>query len=360
MLVSTALLLLLGVNYALADITMWRLKATGLSSNNYPATFFDLRFYDAGGTEFAGGTYSCNRGSTNINTINDASTLTTGFTFPPSGDPAVGDYIQYTCSTPCTTVGRFTLNQDGGSAQYRIQSMALEFSDDGGTTWDMAVDYIGTNSQFTDYTTNIPTANPTRSPTKSPTATPTAAPTFLEVDCTVSCSFLTGGSSDSIAAGNIIGQVKLPLNYKIAFEFVAATTGVGSEVRNLLDIRDKDTGVSLHRIGLPESSNRNTRAEYNGVVMTDWGPQMPTSYATVYVSCFISFNAGEATSWTNDNSAWFQRTIVSSAVVTGGKSYYLYASSPLDEDNPSAGGTIRNIYITCKTSFHFSGMRRYS
>lgn len=218
--------------------------------------------------------------------------------------------------------------------------MRLEYSNDLGSTWISATPEFNTNNQFTDYFTNIPTVDPTRAPT--------ANPSFNEIDCTTSCSFLTGGASDTIQAGNIIAQVKLPLNYKIEFEIIVSAKGSGSEVRNILDVRDKDSGLSLHRIGLPSSSNDNTRAEYNGVFLDLYGPSINAAFTTTYTSCFIAYNSGEAVSWTSEVPGWYQRDPVTNPVSTAGKSYYLYASGPFDAANPSAGGTIRNIYITCK------------
>ena len=169
---------------AAAGKNYWRLRVVTINTNNYSPTIWELDLYDASNAEITGGTWSSNKGNTNINYINDNNGLT-AYTFPPTGSAAglAGSYLQYVCPSDCD-VKRVKMSQAAtipflAPNNVRIWSMILESSIDSGATWVAESPTFGTDSQYTDYSppTQPPSLVPTRSPTRMPTA-PSVQPTF--------------------------------------------------------------------------------------------------------------------------------------------------------------------------------------
>lgn len=182
-----------------------------------------------------------------------------------------------------------------------------------------------------------PIPNPTCVPTTKPTVKPTATPTMAITDCTVSCSFLTGGSALGISYGQLFAKVLMPPNFKIQFDVYVGGLATYPQVRNILELSDAD-GTSLYRVGLPDSNN--LRVAYNNIVVNNFGPALPSSYTSVYSTVTTGYAYGTVQTVTY----YTDSPTVASYVDTTGIVYNLYLSNV--DGMPSSSGMIKNIYIT--------------
>jgi hypothetical protein len=173
-------------------------------------------------------------------------------------------------------------------------------------------------------------------------------------DCSSFCSFLTGGATLDVEAGQAYALLSLPTYFKLQFEYKNPAIGAFPCVSNILDLQDASTGQSLLSVSLPWTSN--TVVGYNGQIVESWGPSLVSSYQSTYTTITIVIQAGVVTITSSANPSWVDTNYISSNCATTSRLFYLYLSNPnLDfnfpaqtETRPSASGTIRNIYITGK------------
>lgn len=182
-----------------------------------------------------------------------------------------------------------------------------------------------------------------------PSISPTGAPTYAFKDCVTSCAILEGSAYATIAAGNVLNEIKLSTNFKLTFDVSVSGLGVADEYRNILDLKDTQSGDSLLKVFLTETNN--LRVEYGGILYITSGSPMVTPFSSfttfeiwvLHGSLSVTSSADEDSSEDEDSAD--VHAISGPEIVTESSSYYLYASSASD---PTADGALMNFVITGK------------
>ena len=170
-------------------------------------------------------------------------------------------------------------------------------------------------------------------------------------DCTSSCSFLTS-STFNIQANQTYAIVALPTYFTLQFDYYNPTIHPYPAISNILDLQDTTTGQSLLYVSMPWAAS--TVLGYNGIPIEQWGPTLDGNCQSIYTTVTVIVKPGSVTITSSGNPGWVDTIYVANNVITASKLYYLYLSNPnVDfnhpaqiETHPSAGGTIKNIYIT--------------
>jgi hypothetical protein len=193
-------------------------------------------------------------------------------------------------------------------------------------------------------TTRPPSAKPTPAPTTvAPSIVPTAVPTVPYYDCSASCSII-GSTALAVTGNQLIATVKISNNFKITFDATAAGLATYPQVRNMLTI-ETSGGADVFTVGLPNSNN--LRMAYNGVVANDFGPALVTGYTTTFTTITTGYAYGSVKStatYSTDNT-------VATFIDVSAMTLNLYLSAN-DGTNPTAGGSIKNLVISCKLYLH--------
>lgn len=197
-------------------------------------------------------------------------------------------------------------------------------------------------------------------PIAPPSISPTISPTIWLTDCVESCEILDDVDS-AISAGNIVGRVTMSKYFTISFEFKISALPSGSEVRNIMDIRDTITDDSLVRIGVTRSGN--LQSAYNNTVYNAFGPKVLPNIPGPFTECELSFDGTNFMTWTDEDDSWYDRYHINTTeVATAGKEYFIFASN-IDPFNPTAGGVIKEIEIECEREtlliFNFSDFKEF-
>ena len=170
-------------------------------------------------------------------------------------------------------------------------------------------------------------------------------------DCTVYCSFLTGGATLAVRANQTHAVVALSTYFTLQFDYVNPTIGAYPCISNILDLVDASTGQSLLYVSLPWTTS--TVVGYNGDQIEAWGPTLVSDHAVSYTRITVIVQAGKVSITSSSNPGWVDTKYVSMNGNTAGRLFYLYLSNPnvdfnfpaQSETRPSAGGTIKNIVI---------------
>ena len=201
---------------------------------------------------------------------------------------------------------------------------------------------IGSNRQCADG--NIKNVRITGTKTVQTVSMPTT-------DCTVYCSFLTGGATLAVRTNQTHAVVVLSTYFTLQFDYVNPSIGAYPCISNILDLVDASTGQSLLYVSLPWTTS--TVVGYNGDQIEAWGPTLVSDHAVSYTRITVIVQAGKVSITSSSNPGWVDTKYVSMNGNTAGRLFYLYLSNPnvdfnfpaQSETRPSAGGTIKNIVI---------------
>jgi hypothetical protein len=207
--------------------------------------------------------------------------------------------------------------------------------------------------------TRVPTTAPTATPTTVPSVTPTAAlttaptrspstqPTVVQTDCRSACSYFTSGATD-ISTEHLIAEVQLSENFGISFDVKLGEIWKTSS-HNILQIRDKSNAQQILRISV--GGFNNLRMSYGVTTYVgDGGPTLFTNYNETFTTIKFAYAFGQLSLQTSAAPATsYYGSITAAPFDTSSKVFQVYASGTAG-DYPTAGGTLKNLYIQCKPS----------
>lgn len=163
------------------------------------------------------------------------------------------------------------------------------------------------------------------------------------LDCTSLCTLLPDATA--IEVGKMISTMTLSTNFKVKFDVLLSSLAQeNSEARNILEIRDENSGTSLLKIGT--TVNRSLRLLYNNEVLSYYSASVVADYSTTYTTVIAGIYNGWVFLATSNDFTYIDSVTISNQVVTGATVFSLYTSCTADESNPSASGFIRNIQIS--------------
>jgi hypothetical protein len=169
----------------------------------------------------------------------------------------------------------------------------------------------------------------------------------VQTDCRSACSFYTAGTTD-ISTEHLIAEVQLPENFGISVEVRLGEIWKSSS-HNILQIRDKSNSQQILRISV--GAFNNLRMSYGVTTyVTDGGPTLFTNYNETFTTIKFAYAFGQlALQSLAAPATSYYGSITTAPFDTSSKVFQVYASGTAG-DYPTAGGTLKNLYIQCKLS----------
>jgi hypothetical protein len=143
-----------------------------------------------------------------------------------------------------------------------------------------------------------------------------------------------------VTGDKLYATVRISNNFRITFDATVSGLATFPQVRNMLAI-ETSGGADVFTVGLPDSNN--LRMAYNGVVANNFGPTLNTPMS----STFTTITTGYAYGMVKSTTSYSTENAVAPAVDVSALTLNLYLSAD-DDANPTAGGSIRNLVISCK------------
>jgi hypothetical protein len=195
--------------------------------------------------------------------------------------------------------------------------------------------------------TTVLTVTPTASLTAAPTRSPSTQPTVAQTDCRSACSFYTAGATD-ISTEHLIAEIQLPENFGISVEVKLGEVWKSGS-HNILQIRDKSNAQQILRISVGASNN--LRMSYGVTTYVgDGGPTLVTNYNETFTTIKFAYAFGQlALQSLAAPATSYYGSITTAPFDTSSKVFQVYASGTAG-DYPTAGGTLKNLFIQCKLS----------
>jgi hypothetical protein len=178
-----------------------------------------------------------------------------------------------------------------------------------------------------------PTAQPSRAPTAITTLVPTAVPTPMGTDCTTYCT-VNELTVFTVTYGLGLGYYRLPMYFKVTFYILAPTLSTSAAVRNnIFELIDGVYGSSLLSLSMTETIA--TQIKYNGIVVAEYAPILPSYYQSAFTYITISVGPTQLTVTSNTQGTFSYP--ITSVVDTTRTPYYMYASNSYQT---TAGGQL--------------------
>lgn len=165
------------------------------------------------------------------------------------------------------------------------------------------------------------------------------------IDCSSYCS-IVNSTGVAVSAGHLLAEVSLSSTWVMQFEVKFPSLATWPNRKDFVNLKDRaNSSFALAVVGV--SDGVQSRWYYAGNLMDDYGPNVVTGYSSSYTTFRYTCDSTAGTVSLVASSDYGYTEVKSVSIVsTSGKTYYVYASQPVDELNPSAGGTIRNMFFT--------------
>lgn len=172
----------------------------------------------------------------------------------------------------------------------------------------------------------------------APTIAVTSAPSqYPNIDCRSACNFLTGGASEAILQNKALRVLQIPNYFRIQFDFTVLNIPAAGTYNSIFALKDSNS-VNLP-LQLFVSSTRNLVVYYNGALAISTGPQLNSTFASVFTTVAVQYASGWLSVSTNSDSNYYGVPVQSEANIAM-LSLVTYISQA---SVPTAGGVVKNF-----------------